>query len=422
MTFNLEELRNKRLFYKDTEDGMKFSYLGIGFSAGSRFDPPEIAGASHLLEHLVFKGTPTKSAEEINREFNRLGASSNAFTSWNTVFYFSKTPIYNLEKTAELWAELLQSLVFSEEDFEHEKQVVLEELRMREDSPVQYLSKQLLKKFLPDHSIGRPIGGEEKTVEAITKEQLEKFMNEHYTADGSLLLLVGGEPEKRVVEKIKNLFGQNHIQERKVPKIPKEEEIKPHKDVYYFRKKSKTIYGEIIAIGPPGDSPLGKIMKLFTYYLTESKRSPLYKALIRKGIVSDFGSVLYIQPDISIWGVGFSASREKFSKAINTVISTLQNVLENPWKEDTLNSWVKEYTSKVSVGSESVTARALLDLELFYDLRIEGNYETLINILRNVKVDDIKELFETLKKQLPFTIGILGPKKDVNLIENELIP
>ncbi len=422
MVFNIEELKNKRILFQDTEQGMKFTYLGVGFSAGSRFDPPELAGASHLLEHLVFKGTQQKTAEEINREFNKLGAYSNAFTSWNTVFYFSKVPTDNLEKTAELWAELLESLVFTEEDFENEKQVVLEELRMRDDSPVQSLSKQLLKKFLPDHSIGRPIGGEEKTVANITKDQLENFMREYYTAEGSLLLLAGGEPDEKTLQKIKDIFGSNHSQERKVPKVPNDEPINPKKGIYYFNRRSKTIYGELLAIGPPGNTVLGKAMKLFTYYLTESKRSPLYKALIRKGLVSDFGSVLYVQPDISVWGIGFSASKEKFSSSLNTILTTIKEVLSKPWDEETLSSWVKEYNARLSIGSESVSFRAMFDLEMYYDFALQGNYEALISLNNQLVTEDISELFNLLKKELPFALGILGPKKSVNLIDNDLLP
>ncbi len=422
MVFTSKTLDNSRMFILDIERTMTLSYLGVGFAAGSRFDPPGLEGASHLLEHLLFKGTRTKTAEEINREFSRLGADSNAFTSWNTVFYYSKVPTKNLQKTADLWQELLEELIITDKDFEHERQVVLEELRLTADSPVKYLSIRALQNLLPNHSFGKPIGGNEKSVNKITKEQLEEFMREYYTPEGSLLLLVGGIPEENISTRIETIFSSQSEKTRSAPLNVEEDYPKAMKDVHYIDRKGNTVYGEIITTGPRGDSVFGKIMHLFTYFLGSSKRSPLYKTLIRRGLASDIEPLYYVQPDVTVWGVGFSASITKVQRVLESLLHVLEEVLSMKWDKEILDSWTDEFVSTMSLNGESVSYRAFNIIEEYFDHRSVSNLDSVLDLMRKTSVDDMNALVEELRRQTPFSVSILGPRKAVSLPESEFLP
>ncbi len=422
MTLVSKTLDNSRMFIQDIERTMTFSYLGVGFAAGSRFDPPGLEGASHLLEHLLFKGTKTKNAEQINREFSRLGADSNAFTSWNTVFYYSKVPTKNLQKTADLWQELLEELIITDEDFEHERQVVLEELKITADTPVKHLSIKALQNLLPNHSFGKPIGGNEGSVNKITREQLEEFMSEYYTPEGSLLMLVGGIPEDSISERIETIFSRPSEKRRVAPLQIEEEYPKPVKDVHYIDRKGNTAYGEIITVGPRGDSILGKIMHLFTYFLGSSKRSPLYKALIRRGLASDIEPLYYVQPDVTVWGIGFSASITKIQRVLESLLQVLEEVLSMRWGKEILESWLEEFLNIMNLNGESVSYRAFNIIEEYYDHRSVSNLDAILEVMRQTSVDDMNSLVEELKKQTPFSLSLLGPRKAISLPESELLP
>lgn len=422
MTFTSKTLDNSRVFIQDIEKTMTFSYLGVGFAAGSRFDPPGLEGASHLLEHLLFKGTKTKTAEQINREFSRLGADSNAFTSWNTVFYYSKVPARNLQKTADLWQELLEELIITDEDFEHERQVVLEELKITADSPVKHLSIKALQNLLPNHSFGKPIGGNEKSVSKITREQLEEFMSEYYTPEGSLLMLVGGIPDDNISEKIETIFSKPSEKPRSAPLQVEEEYPKPLRDIHHIDRKGNTVYGEIITIGPRGDSVFGKIMHLFTYFLGSSKRSPLYKALIRRGLASDIEPLYYVQPDVTVWGVGFSASVTKVQRVIESLLHVLEEVLSMKWDKEILETWIDEFVNTMSLNGESVSYRAFNIIEEYYDHKSVSNLDSILELMQKTSVEDMNALVEELKKQTPFSLSLLGPRKAVSLPESELLP
>jgi len=164
--------------------------VGFFVRTGSRDETDEIAGVSHFLEHMVFKGTPTRSADDVNREFDEMGAHYNAFTSEeNTVYYAAVLPEYQT-KAVELLGDIIRPSL-RDEDFETEKKVIIEEIKMYEDQPPFGADEKVKAAFFADHPLARSVLG---TVESITNlkvDAMRSYFERRYSPANITLVAAG---------------------------------------------------------------------------------------------------------------------------------------------------------------------------------------------------------------------------------------
>lgn len=164
--------------------------LGFFVRAGARDETDEIAGVSHFLEHMMFKGTPTRTADDVNREFDEMGASYNAFTSEeHTVYYAAVLPEYQ-DRAAELLADILRPSL-RVEDFEMEKQVILEEIHMYEDQPPFGADEKCRALYFGEHPLARSVLGTIASVTDLSVEAMRDYFGRRYSP-GNLVLAAAG--------------------------------------------------------------------------------------------------------------------------------------------------------------------------------------------------------------------------------------
>src|SRR2546428_547094 len=154
--------------------------IGIWVDVGSRDEQPGEEGFSHFIEHMVFKGTRRRSAEAISREIDALGGELNAFTSREGTTFYAKVLDDHLTQGIDLLADIFHHSQFDAREVTKEKQVVLEEIRMVEDDPEDYLHDLHTKNALRSHPLGRPILGAVATIEALRRGPLLSFRARHY--------------------------------------------------------------------------------------------------------------------------------------------------------------------------------------------------------------------------------------------------
>lgn len=167
--------------------------VAVGFfvRAGARDETDEISGVSHFLEHMVFKGTPRHSADDVNRIFDEVGAKYNASTSEETtMFYAAILPEY-FSQTFDLLADILQPSL-REDDFEMEKKVILEEIGMYDDQPTYLAYDNLMAEHFRGHPLGRCVLGTRESITALSAEQMRSYHKSRYSA-GNIVLAVAGQ-------------------------------------------------------------------------------------------------------------------------------------------------------------------------------------------------------------------------------------
>lgn len=221
--------------------------LGIYVETGSAYETFEQNGISHILEHMMFKGTTNRSAKDIARETALLGDDMNAYTAKEMTCYYARVLDEHLPVMAELMGDMLTNSLFSEEDLEREKGVILDEIDMYEDSPEDLVQEQLQKLVWEEHPLGFIISGTEENVRRISRQELVEFWREHYTAQRMLLSVAGNVEIESVRELLERCFSR--IPEGRKPELVPAPVYHPGRK--WFHKEMEQVH---LCIGFPGIS------------------------------------------------------------------------------------------------------------------------------------------------------------------------
>src|SRR5579864_5112583 len=208
--------------------------LGVWIGTGSRCESADQNGISHFIEHMVFKGTSNRSAEDIARSVDSIGGGLDAFTAKEMVSYNTKVLDEHLPLAFDVLADLVLNPLFREEDIEKEKGVILEELKMEVDNPEYLLHEIFTSNFWKDHPLGKPILGTRDTVRAFDQAMLRDYYGRYYTPTNILITAAGNLNHERLVELVSERF--QHL--RLNGQLPPEAEPVPHARLVFRNKTS----------------------------------------------------------------------------------------------------------------------------------------------------------------------------------------
>src|SRR5262245_45909761 len=188
--FHTHQLKNGLEIIGETNSAARSVALGFFVRTGARDETPEVSGVTHFLEHMVFKGTPQRTAFDVNRDFDRIGAHYNAFTSEeNTVFYAAILPEY-LPQALDILADILRPSL-RVEDFDVEKNVIIEEIGMYEDQPMWSAYDHAKRAYFAGHPLGNSILGTPESIRALTRDQMHAYFERRYVAPNILVAAAG---------------------------------------------------------------------------------------------------------------------------------------------------------------------------------------------------------------------------------------
>ncbi len=189
--------------------------VGVWVSVGSRDEGATVAGAAHFLEHLLFKSTPTRTAVDIAQEMDAVGGELNAFTAKEHTCYYAHVLDSDLELAIELVSDVVLNGCCAAEDVELERDVVLEEIAMRDDDPEDALADLFLGALFGDHPVGRPVIGTVQSVSAMTRAQLHSFHLRRYTPERMVVAVAGNVDHDEVVALVREHFGPRLVRGRR---------------------------------------------------------------------------------------------------------------------------------------------------------------------------------------------------------------
>jgi predicted Zn-dependent peptidase len=181
--------------------------IGVWLTRGSRHEKPEQTGISHFIEHMVFKGTKTRSAEQIACEVDSIGGYMDAFTSKEYASFHLKVLDQHLPLAVELLGDIVQNPRFDSVEMAKEKKVIFEEMGMVEDTPDDLVMELFTEAFWPDHPLGRPILGNRKTVGGFDREELLDFFRKVYSPGNILIAAAGNLEHAKTSELVRRHFG-----------------------------------------------------------------------------------------------------------------------------------------------------------------------------------------------------------------------
>lgn len=206
------KLDNGLTIIAEVRDSAASMAAGFFVRTGARDETPDVAGVSHFLEHMVFKGTDGRDPLEVNRQFDSMGANYNAFTSEeNTVFYGAVLPEYQ-DDLLDLLCDILRPSLRGE-DFDLEKNVILDEIARYRDMPRYRVYEMLLAEYFRPHPLGHSVLGSTESVGALTAEQMLAYFNRRYAANNLTLVGVGNVDFDALVAKASEVCGHWHSAE-----------------------------------------------------------------------------------------------------------------------------------------------------------------------------------------------------------------
>jgi predicted Zn-dependent peptidase len=201
-------LSNGLLVATDVVPGARSVAAGVWVGVGARDEPSPLAGVSHLLEHLVFKGTRGRSAQDIARSVDRCGGDLNAFTTHEYTAFHGRMPLAAQPLLMDLLGDLLTKPLLAPGDVSSERQVVLEELAMDDDSPDDVAHRALARSLFDPHALGRNTAGDRSTVAALTPEAVRSFFERWYRTSTCVVAVAGPVDHAEVVAQAERAFAE----------------------------------------------------------------------------------------------------------------------------------------------------------------------------------------------------------------------
>jgi predicted Zn-dependent peptidase len=371
--------------------------VGLGYfvRTGARDETDEVAGVSHFLEHMVFKGTPRRSAEDVNREFDEVGAHYNAFTSEeNTVYYASVLPEYQ-ESVVDILADIMRPSL-RDEDFDMEKKVIIEEIQMYADQPPFGMDDKIKELHYGDHPLARSVLGTEHTVGGLKVDQMKSYFEARYAPNNMFVAAAGKVDFDALVRQVESRCGQwaPFATSRNMPKSNSRSSFH-----LVSRPTSTQQYILLLADAPSADDDSRFAAKLLATIFGDDSGSRLYWELVDPGLVETASLGHYEYQGAGMYFTWVSCNPED-AVANFEKLAALQKLAESKgFTEQELRQAKSKVKARVVLGSERPRNR------LF---NVGGNwlqrheYRSIADDLAALEVVTLNDIHETLR-EFPLT-------------------
>ena len=286
MEFREQTLDNGLQIVAECNPDAYSTALGFFVNAGSRDETDENWGVSHFLEHMVFKGTPKRSAADVNRELDEMGSQSNAFTSEEQTVYYAKVLPELQPRALELLSDILRPSL-REEDFELEKQVILEEIAKYEDQPPFGAHEKCMSEHFGDHPLGRSVLGTNESITNLTAEQMRAYFERRYSP-GNITLAASGKVDfKGLVSEAQRCCGQwePFVAERQAPAANANNGFR-----LIQKPSSVQQYVVQVASGPAAEDPQRYAARLLCTIVGDDSGSRFFWELVDTGL-AEYASI-----------------------------------------------------------------------------------------------------------------------------------
>ena len=359
--------------------------IGVWLARGSRHEPEAQSGIAHFVEHMLFKGTGTRTAEDIAQTIDSIGGQMDAFTAKEYASYYIKVLDEHLPLAVDVLSDIVMHPAFSGDDIEREKKVVLEEIKMVEDTPDDLVHELFTENFWHNHPLGRPILGSKETVESLNAEGLRRYFSRAYSAPNLIIAAVGNVTHEQVRDLIVRAFDG----------LPTESEPisdTPPRVVPRIIIRNKELEQSHVCLGTSGycqdhedryssyvlNTVLGGSMSSRLFQNVREKRGLAYAVFSGLSAYRDAGSMT----------IYAGCANDAVSELIDVVIVELRRLKDEPLPEAELQRAKDHLKGSLMLNLESTSSRMshLARQEIYFDRQF-GLDETLEGVSRVTQAD-----------------------------------
>jgi predicted Zn-dependent peptidase len=379
--------------------------IGVWLARGSRHEPQAQSGIAHFVEHMLFKGTGTRSAEDIAQTIDSIGGQMDAFTAKEYASYYIKVLDEHLPLAVDVLSDIVMHPAFSGDDIEREKKVVLEEIKMVEDTPDDLVHELFTENFWHNHPLGRPILGSKETVESLNAEGLRHYFSRAYSAPNLIIAAVGNITHEQVRDLVVRAFDG----------LPTESEPitdTPPRVVPRIIIRNKELEQSHVCLGTSGycqdhedryssyvlNTVLGGSMSSRLFQNVREKRGLAYAVFSGLSAYRDAGSMT----------IYAGCANDAVSELIDVVIAELRRIKDEPMPEAELQRAKDHLKGSLMLNLESTSSRMshLARQEIYFDRQF-GLDETLEGVSR-VTLADVQRVARDLFADGSLAATVLG--------------
>ena len=406
--FNKTTLPNGLRIITESIPSVRSVSVGVWVFTGSRNESPELAGISHFIEHMVFKGTKKRRMHQIANRLESVGGYLNAFTGKEYTCYFARALDEHLPRAIDVVCDLILQPTFPEKELVREKDVVLEEIKMYEDVPEDLIFDRFESIVYKDDSLGRPVIGFPETVQSFSRQDLIDYMETNYTPDKTVISVAGNVDHEKVVKLVEKAF-QDSARSMGAQRFKKANGYKP---LDYEEKRA--IQQAHLVLGTRGLSIHNNqriVLTVLNTILGGGMSSRLNQNIREKyGYCYNIYSFVNMHSDTGDFGIYMGTDSAKVNHAQKLIQRELDKLMQEKVSSRKLGQAINQVKGSLMLGLESMSNRMMriARQELYFE-----RYFTLDEVLdavEGVTSDQICTLAQDLFKHNAFSRVVLQPK------------
>ena len=392
--------------------------VGIWLRTGSRREPAELNGISHFIEHMVFKGTERRTAEEIARSVDSIGGMLDAFTAKEMICFNAKVLDEHLPIAFDVLSDLVRRPRFADEDIAKEKQVVLEEIKMDQDNPDYLVNEIFTQSLWRDHPLGQPILGTRETVRRFTRDSLIACFHPWYAPNNIVITAAGNVEHRRLVDLAAREFAELK------PAGDGHSDTTPRTHARITTRTKRELEQVHICVGVPSYPMVHErryAAAVLNNILGGGMSSRLFQNIREKqGLAYAVFSELSPYRDTGLLSVYAGTALDTAERVVRSVVEEFRNLKEHPVTEEELRRAKDNLKGSLMLSLESTSARMtnLARQEIYF-----GRFFTLDEILASIEGVTREEVQQIAQEFfLPEKIGltVLGNLDGFHITRDQL--
>jgi predicted Zn-dependent peptidase len=393
--------------------------VGIWLRSGSRREPAELNGISHFIEHMVFKGTNRRSAEDIAREVDSVGGMLDAFTSKEMVCFNAKVLDEHLPKVFDVIADMVLEPKFAEDEIEREKSVILEEIRMTQDNPEDLVHELFTQNFWYPHALGKPILGTPETVGAFSRATLRSWFQERYSPNNLVITAAGHLTHTQLLDLVAERFTSRPAGKALTPEsVPV---AAPHITLR-AKHELEQVHLCMGVLSLPMTDRRRFGVSVLSNALGGGMSSRLFQNIReRKGLAYSIFSELNSYRDAGVLSVYAGTSLETLGQLLSCVLDEFRRMKDEPLPEEELRR-VKDHLKGATLLALEGTGQRMTSLAR-YHIYFDRHYtaQELIAMLEEVTAADVQRLAQEFFQSDRLAASVVGNLNGYQLTRDQLV-
>lgn len=400
---------------------MESASIGVWLATGSRYEKRNTSGISHYLEHMVFKGTPTRNARAIKEEIEGRGGSLNAFTSEEITCYLAKVSRYHIGTALDVLSDMVLNAKLARKDIEKERTVIIEEIKMYKDLPNQYVYDVLNELMWPSHPLGWSITGDIESVKSIKRQDLLNYKTQTYSPSKTAVVICGNFDEDQIMRRIKKIF-KTKVKENNIP-------LNEYKDIQaepQIKILPKDLEQSHLLIGLRSFGKMHRdryVLSLLHVILGANMSSRLFESLReKKGLAYEIGTEIKRYKETGAFMVKAGIDHNKVCEAVKVIIKELHKIRTIDIPNQELKR-AKEFFKVQFLLSLEDTLEHMLHLgnHVISTGKIPEKKE-IIKKIDSISGTDLKRVAKDIFNSKNINLALIGPMddKDRKELEKEL--